>query len=843
MNSARRDRPALRLRRAAVWLSAALPAACSGGNRTGGSAVTPPTTELRAAVPATGGAADALALALLLASGTPVQHGGRPTFQAVDAELEQRAWFHGHAHVEAAGLGAGAGASVAGSELMRRLAAEPDAPADADGDGSNLDETAAREAAALAALAGAAPRPGAFGTVLPWRGATADLAASGFLDRRADALLRTKRSSLGAQEVDLGEAGAAMSARLHAAARLLETSRGSRPGGSPDDGLLGLALLQQVLGAEETLLRRLFTDGGPLGELRNPQSYDPPSRGDASWLPAAVRVVLDGAVDGAPSAYGVLDGASGLAALAALLEAAAELAWLASDRNPIPALRDVLQGSPFGQPPGRRRGRGTGGLTGGADEVTFSRDIGPILVAKCIFCHNDQVNTNGYTMGRLAGNVWVAEYEKVLAGGIVGARGNPPNVRVGDHQNSLLWQVCAGTTQLVRRMPDGCGQALPCLTSGQLSLLADWIDQGALRDPTLPPPPPKLGEDLARVLLKNMRLLHQDAALTGALHHRWDGDEQSGFVRARDTGLALAALATSAMAVPDLRDARALLAPAAHFARDRLVGTDGVAVRELDLRAPGAVPATAGVVDQAAIALGLLAAGRVLADPSVLERGRAAAAVLGASFDATARVFRTAGEAHARYAADDVAILLRALQEAAAEGVPGAAAAHDAFAGRLLQVVVAAEWEGRGEVLGDGVADTDGNGISEPLLAGGELGRAPLLMPEVMFGALPAPADGPVSWSREVRPLFRAACGDCHVDGANRGAYTADTIAQAATPGESRWPVPLVLPGDPEGSLLYRKLADRTPPVGLQMPYLRPPLDERGRQLVRRWILEGARDR
>ena len=52
-----------------------------------------------------------------------------------------------------------------------------------------------------------------------------------------------------------------------------------------------------------------------------------------------------------------------------------------------------------------------------------------------------------------------------------------------------------------------------------------------------------------------------------------------------------------------------------------------------------------------------------------------------------------------------------------------------------------------------------------------------------------------------------------------------------------------LVPGDPEGSLLYRKLVDRLPPIGAQMPLERVPLEPFAVELVRRWIAEGARDR
>ena len=53
----------------------------------------------------------------------------------------------------------------------------------------------------------------------------------------------------------------------------------------------------------------------------------------------------------------------------------------------------------------------------------------------------------------------------------------------------------------------------------------------------------------------------------------------------------------------------------------------------------------------------------------------------------------------------------------------------------------------------------------------------------------------------------------------------------------------LLVPGDPEASLLFRKLADRSPPVGAQMPLDRPPVERRGLALLRAWIEQGARNR
>ena len=94
-----------------------------------------------------------------------------------------------------------------------------------------------------------------------------------------------------------------------------------------------------------------------------------------------------------------------------------------------------------------------------------------------------------------------------------------------------------------------------------------------------------------------------------------------------------------------------------------------------------------------------------------------------------------------------------------------------------------------------------------------------------------------------VHPLFRQTCAQCHLDGANRGGYRLDTPLLVRKKGTDNPPVPLVVPFDPEASYLYRKLVDRRPAGGDQMPLQTPPLDARGKEIVRRWILEGASSR
>jgi hypothetical protein len=52
---------------------------------------------------------------------------------------------------------------------------------------------------------------------------------------------------------------------------------------------------------------------------------------------------------------------------------------------------------------------------------------------------------------------------------------------------------------------------------------------------------------------------------------------------------------------------------------------------------------------------------------------------------------------------------------------------------------------------------------------------------------------------------------------------------------------PLVVPGDPDGSLLYQKLSE-PPPCGSRMPLGGAQLTEAQREMVRSWIAAGAKD-
>ena len=789
-----------------------------------------------------GGSGDALAAILLIGAATPVQHGGRPTFMTRSRLLEERMAFHAQANLEATAFGGGvaSGASIEGSQRLRRLAAGAGAPTDGNGNGTNLDEMARLELTELAALAGGAAPSGVFSSWLPWRAGTTELvAAPGARDDFGS--LRVRSAAAAGFVSTSAQVGAAMLARVHGAARLLAESRGAQPGRTPQEGTMGLLLLQQAVAAEETLVVKLFGRDGTLAGLPAPRAYDPRSPGDASWVPAQFVAELDPQLPGAPLGYAVVDRASSLAGLSMLLEAAAELAWLASPRSENAVVRDLLTVTPFG--PGVPRSGRAIAPAPIDDEVTFESHIRPLVEGNCFSCHNDFSPQGGFSIGRT-----VVEYDKFLAGGNIGRRGNPPHIAPGDHRGSLLWQALSGNTTLMPRMPLGCGPIFnPCWPAARVAVVAEWIDKGLRRAPSIPPPPPRVGEDLARALVRNLRVLHLDADVPGALHDRYEGDAPSRLVRARSLGAALQALAIAGMALGPGNEALPLLRNVAEFARTHMLTPDDGVHAEVTLAdGGGAAPLAEGdAVDHAALVAGMFAAARVLDDAALLAVTRRVSRRWFGTFWSGLGLFGDQpGSTRVRLGADELGIVIAALQEAAADDdVTAAHTHHEALLQRVLPVLVASEWDGLGEVLGDGIADTDQNGIPEPALAGGTHGRAPMFAAALLSGSEPPSESPPVSWSQEILPLFKSACAGCHVDGAVRGGYRLDTPTMAATAGESGRVGELIVAGAPERSLLYLKLIERRPSVGDQMPLQRPPLSDSARELVRRWILEGARSR
>ncbi len=100
----------------------------------------------------------------------------------------------------------------------------------------------------------------------------------------------------------------------------------------------------------------------------------------------------------------------------------------------------------------------------------------------------------------------------------------------------------------------------------------------------------------------------------------------------------------------------------------------------------------------------------------------------------------------------------------------------------------------------------------------------------------PAPTATPggsatVSYSRDVQPIFDQNCVVCH--GGSAGLWL-DSYERVMA-GSERGPV--VVPGDPEASELYRRITGASQP---SMPLGQPPLPPQEIETIRRWIAEGA---
>jgi len=96
-----------------------------------------------------------------------------------------------------------------------------------------------------------------------------------------------------------------------------------------------------------------------------------------------------------------------------------------------------------------------------ADEISFARDIQPILTAHCIECHGAKKQENGLRLDHGAA---------ILRGGDSG-----PAVIAGKSQDTLLMQALLGTSETVSRMP----LKKEPLGDDQIATIRRWIDAGA----------------------------------------------------------------------------------------------------------------------------------------------------------------------------------------------------------------------------------------------------------------------------------------------------------------------------------------------------------------------------
>lgn len=108
--------------------------------------------------------------------------------------------------------------------------------------------------------------------------------------------------------------------------------------------------------------------------------------------------------------------------------------------------------------------------------------------------------------------------------------------------------------------------------------------------------------------------------------------------------------------------------------------------------------------------------------------------------------------------------------------------------------------------------------------------------------------DGPLTFIADMQPLLNARCVSCHSPGGfaqmqgipwDFGGETVfeDLIDQPSILDSE---FTLVVPSNPNSSLLFLKVSSESPPVGAMMPFGGPPLADSEIELIRLWIEQGA---
>jgi mono/diheme cytochrome c family protein len=96
-------------------------------------------------------------------------------------------------------------------------------------------------------------------------------------------------------------------------------------------------------------------------------------------------------------------------------------------------------------------------------------------------------------------------------------------------------------------------------------------------------------------------------------------------------------------------------------------------------------------------------------------------------------------------------------------------------------------------------------------------------------------ADAPVSWFKDITPIFKRSCNGCHNPNKTKGDVDTSTYALFAKPGKNG---PNYIAGDPAKSIVITEVSGKEP----SMPKEGDPLSPAEVALLERWIREGAKD-
>lgn len=124
--------------------------------------------------------------------------------------------------------------------------------------------------------------------------------------------------------------------------------------------------------------------------------------------------------------------------------------------------------------------------------------------------------------------------------------------------------------------------------------------------------------------------------------------------------------------------------------------------------------------------------------------------------------------------------------------------------------------------------------------------KSPVLLTALLIAAAPAAAE--VSFSKDLAPIFKGICANCHLTGDEPGGmklYPAAALASTVNVPSKESPLLRIRPGDPAKSYLMHKLDGTHLDAGGEgerMPFGLAPLDDADRQKFRDWIKNGAKN-
>jgi len=104
-------------------------------------------------------------------------------------------------------------------------------------------------------------------------------------------------------------------------------------------------------------------------------------------------------------------------------------------------------------------------------------------------------------------------------------------------------------------------------------------------------------------------------------------------------------------------------------------------------------------------------------------------------------------------------------------------------------------------------------------------------------GETDVPAEG-ISYSQDVQPIYDQNCISCHPNSGDLDLTAGNSYAQTVNANASGYSGKLVVPGDPENSILYKKI-DGSGAYGSNMP-LGSSLSQTQINTIKQWIEEGA---